>query len=188
MSAKAWRDALDQFCRKEMDVEALAERHPRCACEGADSPTGSPGPVKDDEIVRLFLTSRSDIEGKKRAQREKRPFRAKSLQRVFVHGLSVVRLGHATPEEMEHSASLLHDNQSRRDPQHGGLLAVMDFPVEAVRNKRENMCVFETPLEPRGDGSFGRPSHADIVSAVAGLTDEQKMAKRRARRASSAQG
>ena len=181
MSAEARRADLDLFCEEEIDVEELAARNPQCGCEAASSPKGSPGPVADEEVVRLFLTSPSDIEGKRRAQRERRPFKAKSLQKVFTKGLSVVRLPHATRDELEYSASILHGYQSDRDPEYGGLLCVVDFPVTAVRecpNDLALMCVFETPLEAEEDGSFKRPSHADVAHSANGLPDEEKKAKR----------
>jgi len=181
MSAEARRAELDLFCEQEIDAEALAARNPHCACECAKSPSGSPGPVQNEEIVRLFLASPSDIEGKRRVQREKRPFRAKSLQRAFTRGLSVVRLAHASSKELEYSASLLHTHQSGRDSKHGGLLSVVDFPVAAVRmcvDRFGSMCVFETPAEAQGNGSFKRPSHADIANSVNGLAEEAKKAKR----------
>ncbi|MCY4153451.1 MAG: hypothetical protein OXE94_14625 [Aestuariivita sp.] len=95
-------------------------------------------------------------------------------------GLSAVRLSHASVEEIEYSASLLYDFQAERDPEHGGLLSVIDFPVSVVRMEIDHlgaMCVFETPCEPRDDGSFRRPSHADIVNSVHGLVEEAKKVK-----------
>ena len=175
------RSDLDSFCKGEIDVEELARRHPNCGCEEATSSKGSPGPVQLDENVRLFLTSRSDIEGKRKAQREKRPFRALSLQKAFSNGLSVVRLWYADRDELEYTASLLHAFQSKRDSKHGGVLAVVDFPVKAVRDCADpeaRMCVFETPLEKNGQASFKRPSHADVAHSLGGLPDHSKKAKR----------
>lgn len=150
MSAEIWRTDLEAFSAEEFGVEELARRHPVCACEGASSPDGSPGPVQAGEIVRLFLTSRSDIDGKRAALRERRPFKAGSLQKVFTKGLSVVRLAHADQVELEYAASILHGVQFRNSNEYGGVLAVIDFPVEAVRiceDSDARMCVFETPLE-----------------------------------------
>ena len=181
MGADARRVALDLFCEKELDVEELASRHPQCGCENAPSPKGSPGPVQHEEKVRLFLVSTSDIKGEKQAQREKRFFKAQSLKRAFTTGLSVVRLPHASVEELEYSASLLYDFQSKRNPEYGGLLLVVDFPVFAVRMNIDGlgaMCVFETPSERQEDGSFKRPSHADIANSASGLAEEDKLAKR----------
>ena len=137
--------------------------------------------MQSDEVVRLFLTSRSDIDGKRRAQREKRPFKASSLQKAFTKGLSVVRLSHAEEIELEYSASILHAYQSDQHAEHGGLLAVVDFPVEAVRECADDeaqMCVFETPLEKDGEATYKRPSHADVAHSIDSLTEDQKKAKR----------
>ncbi len=180
MGAEAWRADLDRFCDQELDVEDLALKNPKCACEGAQSPSGSPGPVKNAERVRLFLVSTSDIRGQQRVQREQRPFKVQSLKRALTTGLSVVRLSQASAEEIEYSASLLYDFQSERDPEHGGLLSAIDFPVSIVRmeiNDLGSMCVFETPCEPQEDGSFRRPSHADIVNSVHGMVEEAKKVK-----------
>lgn len=176
MGADARRVALDLFCEHE-----LAARHPQCGCEGAQSSAGSPGPVKHEEKVRLFLTSTSDIKGKRHAQRKERPFKPQSLKRAFTTELSVVRLTHSSAKELEYSASLLHNYQSEREPMYGGLLSVVDFPVSAVRMNVDGlgaMCVFETPCKVEEDGSFKRPSHADIANSAHGLTKEENMAKR----------
>lgn len=181
MSAEIWRTDLEAFSAEEFGVEELARRHPVCACECASSPDGSPGPVHDDENIRLFLTSRSDIDGSRAAQRDRRPFKAGSLQKVFTKGLSVVRLDHADTAELEYTASILHGVQFQNSKAYGGVLAVVDFPVKAVRNcedLRARMCVLETPLERDACGKFRRPSHADVAYSHSGISEELKKAMR----------
>lgn len=181
MSAEATRESLDAFCKQDLTVEDLAAKYPGCLCETAAPVEGSPGPVGDEETLRLFLTSPSDIEGKRRSQRERRPFRQGSLQKAFTKDLSIVRIDFATAQEVEYSAGLLYQYQSGRDPLHGGLLSVMDFPVRAVRGCADfepEFCVLETPLEMQEDGSFLRPSHGDVVNSKSGLSLEQQKAKR----------
>lgn len=181
MNAAAKRAALDSFCDLAISVEELAARYPNCGCESAATVDGSPGPVTKDEVLRLFLTSPSDIDGKRREQREKRPFKKASLQKIFTKGLSVVRMRHAAPSEIEYSASILFAYQSGRDPVHGGILSVVDFPVAAVREDADAvslMCVLETPLERQASGEFLRPSHGDVVNSASGLSEEARLAKR----------
>ncbi len=180
-SAEVWRNDLEAFVSGKLDVEELARRHPLCACENAVSPNGSPGPVQAGEIIRLFLMSRSDINGEKANLRQRRPFKAGSLERAFTRGLSVVRLTHADQEELEYTASKLHAFQFEKSEKFGGVLAVMDFPVEAVRDSEDaeaRMCVLETPLDCDASGKFLRPSHADVVYSRSGIPDELKKAKR----------
>jgi hypothetical protein len=181
MSAEAKRATLNSFCCQEIDVEELAALHPECGCEGAQTVEGSPGPVTNDEVLRLFLTSPSDIRGERKAQREKRPFGQRSLQKAYTKGLSVVRICHASQEEIEYTASLLHAYQSKRDPKNGGLLCVVDFPVSAVREGPDPdavLCALETPLDWQSEGYFLRPSHGDVVNSKSGLLEEIKKAKR----------
>ena len=181
MSADIRRSDLEAFSAEEFGVEELARRHPVCACESAKSPDGSPGPVQAGEIIRLFLTSRSDIDGKRAALREKRPFKASSLQKAYTKGLSVVRLAHADRAELEYAASILHDFQFENSKDYGGVLAVVDFPVEAVRICEDpiaRMCVLETPLKRDANGKFVRPSHADVAYSQSGISEEMKKAKR----------
>jgi len=108
MNADVCRTDLEAFSAAEFGVDELARRHPGCACESASSPGGSPGPVQPCEVIRLFLTSRSDIDGTRAALRLRRPFKAKSLQKAFTKGLSVVRLAHADQSELEYTASILY--------------------------------------------------------------------------------
>lgn len=181
MNAEARRTDLEAFSAEEFGVDELARRHPGCACEMASSPDGSPGPVRSCEVIRLFLTSRSDIDGTRAALRQSRPFKANSLQKAFTKGLSVVRLANADRTELEYTASLLHAFQVKKSGDFGGVLAVIDFPVEAVRDCEDQdakMCVLETPLERDISGKFLRPSHADVVYSYSNIPDEVKKAKR----------
>ena len=100
---------------------------------------------------------------------------------MFTKGLSVVRLAHADQAELEYTASLLHSFQFENSAEYGGVLAVIDFPVEAVRDCKDQqarMCVLETPLERDACGKFRRPSHADVSYSHSGISDEMKKAKR----------
>ncbi len=177
MHPKILRQSLNDFCDEKIKVEELAARHPTCECEMAVSPDHGHGPVKDCEVVRLFLTSTSDINGARSSQLKLRPFKAKSLQKAYTKGLSTYRLKYASATELENSAKLLYDYQIGRNNKFGGVLGVVDFPVYAVRYCPEPhapMCVFETPLGQNTNGIFDRPSHSDIVNSKADLTDEEQ--------------
>lgn len=179
MSGAEKRKALDKFCIGDISVDELADEYPDCACERAESPENSPGPVMDEERLRYFLTSTSDIDGKRATQLQKRPFKVKSLKRAFTTGLSVCRLAHASSDELELTASKLHQFQFQKNENAGGVLATLDFSAGLVRapidkDAAKGFCVLETPLDQKDDGTFERPSHADIVNSLNGLTDEQK--------------
>lgn len=176
------RTSLDAFCAEEITVDELAVRHPDCACESAPSTEGSHGPVADDEQLRLFLTSRSDINAKKPSHLEKRTFNATSLKKAYTNGLSTYRLKFASSAELESSAEILYTGKLETDPEYGGILAVMDFPVAAVRQcpgPSPAMCVLETPLDLVSAGKFLRPSHCDVVNSTPIPTDEERLAARR---------
>jgi len=151
MTAEEIRNALDEFSTGDLDVEGLAAAHPDCACEAAAPVTGSHGPVTGDETLRFFLASRSDVDGKRASQLKSRPFKVASLKKAYSVGLSVCRLSRTNRRELEHTAHLLHEIQSAKDGEYGGVLGVVDFPVEAVRqcpNPAAAMCVLETPSDP----------------------------------------
>ena len=175
------RESLNSFINEQLNVEDLASLHPFCGCESADSEEGCYGPVKASEVVRYFLMSPSDIGNASAEKLKIRPFNSTSLKRAFTTGLSVSRLAHATSEELEKTAAILFTFQVARSPSLGGVLAVIDFPVESVRvcpKPHAPFCVLETPLDPLPDGQFERPSHADVVNSVANLSDESKKACR----------
>lgn len=176
------RKSLESFLSQEISVDELAVRHPDCGCEDAASEAGSPGPVASDEILRLFLTSRSDIDAKKKNQLSNRKFRATSLQKAYTNGLSTYRLSHATSDELELSAKILYDDKIVDEPEYGGILGVMDFPVSAVRvcpEAHSAMCVLETPLNRVDPISFLRPSHCDVVNSRPFTDPEDRVAVRR---------
>lgn len=182
MSPEDKRKSLHSFLAQEISVDELAIRHPDCACEHAASEDGSPGPVANDERLRLFLTSRSDIDAKKTNQLQNRTFRATSLQKAYTNGLSTYRVAHATKDELEYSAKILYDGKIVDDPEYGGILGVMDFPASAVRIcpvGHSPMCVLETPLDPSSDNTFLRPSHCDVVNSQPIADQEDRVAARR---------
>lgn len=181
MSAEQKRELIEEFSAGRLTVEDLAEAMPECACEGAAPVEGSPGPVSDDETLRFFLTSRSDVDGKRESQLKKRPFKAAALKKAYTVGLSVSRLEHASREELEYTAGLLHGIQVEKSGEYGGVVGVVDFTAKAVRQGSEPsvpMCVLETPLDKNLEGGLSRPSHADVVNSKAGMTEEEKKSSR----------
>jgi hypothetical protein len=186
MDASKTREILVRFVAQEINVDQLATIAPECICETAEALDGGHGPVGNDERLRLFLVSRSDIDLK--ASEEKlvaliaaRPFKAMSLAKAYKTGLSVCRLDHADRDELNYTAELLHSNQTANNSDYGGLVAVVDFPVRVVRSAPKGgvpMCVLDTPLEPVGSAYFKRPSHADVVCASSGLSEEDRLSAR----------
>lgn len=175
------RNSLDRFCAQELDVEELAAAYPSCACEKAESPAGSPGRVMPEEALRLFLTSPSHLKVKKPADLNKRKFRATDLKRAYKGGLSVVRLRHASKEELIYTAAKLHEIQVNAAGDTGGLVGAVDFPVEAIRvctAPYVPMCAHETPLDYTDGIGYLRPSHCDVVNSKSGMSDEEKKASR----------
>ena len=175
------RSGLDKFCAEKIDVEELAAAFPSCACEQAESPADSPGRVMPEEVLRLFLTSPSHLKVKKPADLNKRKFRAADLARAYKVGLSVVRLNHASEEELIYTANKLYEIQANANGDKGGLVGAVDFPVEAVRAcsiPYVPMCAHETPLDYTDATGYLRPSHGDIVNSMAGMSDEEQKASR----------
>ncbi|NVK54671.1 MAG: hypothetical protein HWE26_03590 [Alteromonadaceae bacterium] len=175
------RDDLDKFCAQKIDVEELASAYPSCACEQADSPVGSVGRIMPQELLRLFLTSPSHLRVRKPADLNKRKFRPTDLTRAYKVGLSIVRLEHASEEELTYTAKQLNDIQVNANGDKGGLVGAVDFPVEAVRTcspPHVPMCAHETPLDYREPTNYLRPSHGDVVNSKAGMTDEEQKASR----------
>jgi hypothetical protein len=175
------RDGLDRFCAEEINVEELALAYPSCACEQAVSPTDSPGKVKPEEVLRLFLTSPSHLKVKKSADLNKRKFKVADLTRAYQVGLSVVRLSHASEQELIYTAEQLHKIQVDAWGDKGGLVGAVDFPVEAVRactTLHVPMCVHETPLDYTDASGYLRSSHADVVNSMTSMSDEEKKASK----------
>jgi len=175
------RKVLDKFCAKELNVEELAAAYPSCACEQAESPFGCPGRVMPEEVLRLFLTSPSHLRVKKPTDLNKRKFKVADLARAYKVGLSVVRLNHASNEELIYTAKKLHEIQVDLNGDKGGLVGAVDFPVEAVRacsTPHVPMCAHETPLDYTKAAGHLRPSHCDVVNSKAGMSDEEQKASR----------
>lgn len=175
------RNVLDKFCAQELDVEELAAAYPACACEQAESPAGSLGRVMPEEVLRLFLTSPSHLKVKKPADLKKRKFKTTDLTRAYKVGLSVVRLDHASEEELIYTAKKLQKVQVSVNGDKGGLVGAVDFPVEAVRAcsvPHIPMCAHETPLDYTDATGYLRPSHSDVVNSMPGMSDEEQKASR----------
>lgn len=173
------RELLDKLHRGEIDADQLAMLSPDCGCEAAAPVAGGFGQVRAGERLRYFLTARSDVDIYREPARAKsRPFRAANLGEAFKRGLSVCRLGHATKEELERTARIIYEQRRKVAGKWGGILAVVDFPVEAVRvapDPRVRMCVLDTPMDQMERGWFARPSHADIVQSRANLSHEERI-------------
>lgn len=172
------REYLDYWSTERQHVDQLANRYPGCSCEDAATAEGGHGPVDDTEILRYFVMSRFDQD----LAKGKRSWRPAVLSKIFKKGLSVCRLNRATREEVEYTASILHENAVQKDLEHGGVVAVLDFPCSAVRALREEgerlCCVVDTPLDPLPGGGFRRPSHADVVHSGVITDDQQKILMR----------
>lgn len=172
MSLDPKREALDKFSRGETSLSQLNEEFPNCACEDAASRPGGFGPVDNEEVLRWFLTSPSQIDARNDNERKKRPFKAAHLKRAYKDGLSTNRASKYSREEIERAASILYTDQAGRGP-HGGILAVVDFPAFSVRRIESEegaitpFCVLETPADEDQErpGVYLRPSHADVVAA-----------------------
>ncbi|BDW98098.1 hypothetical protein MACH10_37830 [Thalassospira tepidiphila] len=153
------RKFLDKWIESKGTASDLASRYPDCACEQATaSPKNGLGPVEDTEILRYFYVSRSDGDLKSRKRLQPTP---RMFDRAFKGGMSVVRLQHASREEVYHTADELSGYQkSLYGNEFGGILGVADFSALAMRIEYETeqrmCCVLDTPLD-------NKPSHADVV-------------------------
>lgn len=161
--SKDKRRFLDQWSERGGDVQELAEAYPNCGCEDADAAEGGFGPVSNDETLRFFVLATSHIDRK-----NKKKFRAASLQRLFKSGLSTCRLDHSSSEEIRRTAVILSDLMRKQSPQRGGIMGAVDFNCGVVRELTSedgllSICVVDTPLDRQSDGSFLRPAHADLV-------------------------
>lgn len=143
----------------EGDAATIANDHPDCACENASpSPSGF-GQISDDETLRYFVTSRSDIDLKRAP---KKGITSAIFNRIFKRGVSTARASKADRTELELTAALLHENQVQQCGEYGGIMGIVDFAAGAVRfphpTKERTCCALETPLEER-------PAHADLVAS-----------------------
>jgi hypothetical protein len=155
------------------NADTMSRDHPNCRCEDAAPSSGGHGPVEDAERLRFFVTSRTDIDLKRRPNK---PITPAILSRMFEQGKSSYRLEKAGREELEFGASLLYEYFSEKEGENGGILGVVDFAAELVRCTEEGAracCVFDTPIHPE------RPSHADIVYAAGKPEDEEDRRKAR---------
>ncbi|WP_295165483.1 hypothetical protein [uncultured Brevundimonas sp.] len=91
-------------------------------------------------------------------------------------GMSVYRLSYASDDELKFGAENLVGRKRRDDPHHG-LMGVIVFRAEMVKNRFGEdacpFCLYGTELPQL-------PSHADVYQRVTGSTDELKLERRRA--------
>lgn len=180
------RRLLIDFVAGKVDVEGLATIAPNCRCEAAAPVLGGHGRVRDEEVLRMFLVSRSDIDLNVAPERLKnlvrnRPFKAHSLKRAYKDGMSVYRMHHASPKEIEYAARILFDIAVKSSGEHGGVLGIIDFPAASVRYPQAGgtpMCVLDTPEDLEPSGVYLRPSHADVVNSQSGMSADQLSAAR----------
>jgi hypothetical protein len=170
MDQQALRSLLDQLSDETIDLGTLCNKAPACACEHASSSADGHGPVVGDEVLRLFLCSPSEQEWPKkpdsiRTKMKSRAVKPGSFRRAFKSGLSVVRAGRATAEEFDLAARIQFENMQKKNSHSGGIYAVFEFVAADARSALGDygMCVYETPLDPREDGTFARPSHSDVA-------------------------
>lgn len=161
---KQKRTYLDWWKEKENgDVADMTAAYPGCVCETADPTADGFGPIQDDERLRYFVVSRSDIDLKRGPNRQ---ITDAIFKRCFKKGMSTARLCYATRKELNLSAKILYNHQVSTDVKYGGVLGAIDFLASKVRfpsgNSCQVCCVVDTPLK-------GRPAHADIVSSKSNL-------------------
>ncbi len=141
------------------DVVDMAGSFPECGCESADSSAYGFGPIVDEERLRYFAVTRSDIDMKRSRNKQ---ITSSIFKRCFKSGVSTCRLAYASREELNLSAKILHEFQVRENGEFGGVMGVVDFLASAVRRPNADAgqvcCVFDTPLD-------GRNAHADILSS-----------------------
>lgn len=145
--------------KEDGDVAHMATSFPHCGCESADAAPGGFGPIKDEERLRYFAVSRSDIDLKRSP---KKSITSSIFKRCFKSGMSTCRLGYASRAELNFSAQILYEHQRHEHAEFGGVLGVVDFTAAAVRRPQEGLeqvcCVVDTPLSDRN-------AHADVVSS-----------------------
>lgn len=154
------------------DAAGMARDNPDCACEDASPTEGGHGPVADDERLRCFIVSWIDINLRKASDK---PYNTAILKKIFKDGKSSVRIDRADSAEIELSASIIHGALAAQDPQHGGIMGVIDFTADRVRyfdDGERACCVFDTPYHP------DRPSHADIVFAAGRQPQDEEEARK----------
>jgi hypothetical protein len=173
MNPDELRTALDHWANSD-PRPGLAVLPSDCACERASSPKGSPGQVADEESLLYFVTSKHSIDLSKR----KRTVRRGSLKNVFDKGLSTVRLAHSDDDEIIRSAAEVAHTPKERDGEFGGIVLTVLVGCSSLRHLEEGQyfCVYETPADPKAEGGFRRPCHADIASATVVEDEAEKTA------------
>ena len=142
------------------NLKEISSDFSNCSCESAEPVSGEFGQVKNNEQLRYFVTSTSDINYKKQPNKEIGP---EIFSRIFARGMSVVRLNFAERQELNQTAQILFDFQIERNPDHGGIVGVVDFQTIDVRfpkNLHDQVCcVLDTHIQEE-------MSHADIISNI----------------------
>lgn len=166
------RKFLDEWADSP-DADQAAEAYPDCGCEDAAPCDGGHGPIADDETLRYFVTSHSESYVK-----SKKPKLSPTIfARIFREGLSVVRIDKAQKAEVEATAAIQYENKVAYNGEYGGVLGVIDFKAsQARRDSNDNSrlcCVLDTPIKPE------RLAHADLVSSLPKLGDEEKTSLKR---------
>ena len=163
------RESLIDLQMKKIDVMKLAEIHPNCECEKADTLPSQQGPVRDNEEICWFLTTPNfrmkNIDDLK-AENVRRLVKFNTISRIFRIGLSVCRVssGHAKQSELLYTIENLYEILSNNES--GGVIGVLKIKAFHVREAVNNgapFCIYDTPADPDGTGNFRRPSHADII-------------------------
>lgn len=162
------RKFLDNWAASDGHVDVVAEAYPKCSCEDAAPCDSGHGPIADDETLRYFVTSRSDVNLKAK----KKKISSAIFARIFKHGVSVVRVDKAQESEVETTAEIQHKNQAEQWGEYGGVIGVVDFKASKVRRNFDDgsrlCCVLDTPIKP------DRLAHADLVSSAANLEPEHQ--------------
>ncbi len=155
--AEQKRIYLNWWCENG-SLSEISRDYPDCVCETAKPVECGFGQVRDEEKLRYFASSTSDINYKKQPNKE---IGSEIFSRIFVSGVSVVRLDFAERSELNLTAQILYNFQVERNPSHGGIVGVVDFQAKEVRFpinlQLQTCCVLDTPIQER-------MSHADIIS------------------------
>ena len=176
MSPDEQREILGSLAGRKDDASSLDRRAPGCACEQASRVDGGFGPVADDEVLLFIIASPSQV-GSRKSGGYDEP-KAKIFQRAETCGISTIRQGRATKEEILITARILWENAINQQPDTGGIYGLLQFTCSNVRGvsveaEIRDYCVYDTPVLHEG-----RPSHSDIFQACGNLNAEDKRERR----------
>jgi hypothetical protein len=173
-AALAALKGTQQFTQTALQLDA---REPECRCEGTSVSNHSPRMVSNTEYLLQILVTPAHID-KKTGQPK-----ATALSHAETIGLSVLREGHATDDEIKSTAKILVENlKSKSDVKNLskiGVFGILRLNCGILRDfvsPEENSscyCVYDTAF-------VEVPSHADafqrIENAVDGLPDARRRA------------